>query len=482
METGGMETGDISTQMLFIMIVWVAMVVIVVRSTMRSSAGTIGLPAAYLFATTFLYIGAITYIVPGYSQFATGNLYLKSYDFTESTVIKGTLATLIGIAGFTIGTLLVRSGTNSWRSGEIITVGENYRRALVLGLAGLGVTGFLLNMVHITFPMKDVFLQVGRNAAVVVICLGAVLAVRDGRGYKSWAMWAAVIPLTYLIVWGFVSYGFIVFTIFVGFWFSILASRRLSRKKIAFSAFIITYVLLSVFVGYMSFRAELREVIWGGAGYGERVSAIFNAFANTKLLNPFDFESLDWLNIRLNQYIFVGKAIEYHDQVPDLWLNGKSLLLSLIAWIPRVFWPGKPQMGGNHFVAEHTGMTFSDSATFGAGPVFEFYVNFGYVGIFIGFVVLGYILRLIDARASISLRQGRLHSFARLFTVGISIIAPLSEIFFVVSSAVASWLVIDAMARVIRTIVGDNGRSLPSNQSFLADDPRQSMPKAPPRQ
>ena len=169
------------------------------------------------------------------------------------------------------------------------------------------------------------------------------------------------------------------------------------------------------------------------------------------MLGPGNLAALDWLAIRLNQTMMVGKVVEWHAHHPELRLHGGTLWVVALAWVPRLFWPGKPEMGGSAFMAEHTGRSFSESSTFGSGPVIEFYVNFGYPGIFLGFVALGLCLRWLDRRASTALRRGDLFGFLIWFTAGIAFIAPTSMMMFVGSSALMALILLGALRTVVLT-------------------------------
>ena len=474
-----MDPSNISSKMSMIAIVWITLLVITSRNTIHSKDGSVGLPIAFLLSMTFFYIGAFIYIIPDYSPFVTGNLYLIHYNFTEQTVLSGTIAAVIGIAGFTTGCLLagIFNERGNTQAPQLVSVDPKYRRTLFLLLGGIAVTSFFLNALPPIFPMQQVFAQVGRNIAIPLICLGAVLSVRhdDRRHYLNWILLAAVIPVIYLVVWGFLSYGFIIFTIFASFWLAVIASRRIGFLRMSTSVVLITYILISVFVAYMSFREELRQVIWSESNLTTRFFAIFESFSKTTLFNPFDFESLDWLNTRLNQAIFVGKATEYLEARPESYLNGETLLLALFAWVPRTLWPGKPEMGSNDFIETFTGMQFSESAVFGTGPVFEFYVNFGHVGVFLGFVVLGLIIRYLDKQALIAMKKGRLLDFIRFFTVAIAFIAPLTELFFIISTAIATWLLINSLKPVMRSL--SRRYSQPFSSKSASSMPRNTIRK-----
>jgi hypothetical protein len=447
---------DITVEVWAITVVWVALLVAVSRMTFRAAEGSVGLPLAMLLSTTFGYCGFIAYAVPGYSHNrGDGNAYLQGYMFTEETVLIGLLATVIGLVGFTAGCSLATSRNrqistaNTWVLLPLIN--SAYRKKFMLWFGGFALSGFVLSHFRgsIDIPMVSAVSLVGRNVATVIICLGAALAVHADkrRTYWGWCVLAVAIPAFYIIAWGFTSYGFFAFMVFAAFWLAVLARPDISAAKIGMGAALLFYSMLSVFVAWMSFRDTLR------AGEddttSQRLNVIIDGFSKAELLSVNNFASLDWLNIRLNQYVFVGKVIEWHQIFPDLRLYGESLFIAIFAFVPRALWPGKPELGGSQFMAKHTGMTFSQGTTFGSGPVVEFYANFGYVGVFVGFLLLGFVVRKIDLAAIHGLRQGDLFEFGRWLTVGLAFNEPLTDFFFFVNTALISWLVMTALRHVM---------------------------------
>jgi hypothetical protein len=440
-----MLSPNVSEQIVFVAFVWVALIVFVARLTARSGSGTAGLPLAFLIALSFLHCGFIVYAVPGYSHVRVDeNLYLRSYDFTAETVLKGTYASLLGVLGFSIGAMFFGKRVSAAAGGQIAPLAPAQRRRILVLLLGLGAAGFLLTALQVNFPMAQALFQVLRNLAVTAICLGpAMILMYDRR--RAWPHWlwaAAAIPTTYIVVWGFTSYGFIVFSIFISFWLCVLASRRIGALTIGAASGVVFVGLLSAFVAWMSARDRVREVVWTGGGIGERLAVIGEAIRNIEILQPSNFLSLDWLNIRLNHNIFVGKVLEWHERFPDLKMQGEQLVLIPFALVPRQLWPGKPEMGGSDLLATHSGMRFSESATFGAGPIVEFYVNFGMIGIFFGMLLLGLVVRWIDVKAISSLKRSEMIDFAKWFTVGIAFVAPLTELFFMVNTAMMAFIVL----------------------------------------
>ncbi len=57
-------------------------------------------------------------------------------------------------------------------------------------------------------------------------------------------------------------------------------------------------------------------------------------------------------------------------------------------------------------MARATGLRFAAGTSVGAGQALEFYVNFGWAGVVIGFVLLGLVLGALDAGLGTGLSQG----------------------------------------------------------------------------
>lgn len=73
---------------------------------------------------------------------------------------------------------------------------------------------------------------------------------------------------------------------------------------------------------------------------------------------------------------------------------GYQLLGALFFWVPRSFWPEKP-LGTGYMVHDALGFSFLNVS----GPLWaEMYINFGVIGIFVGFFILGRISYSFDRR------------------------------------------------------------------------------------
>jgi hypothetical protein len=430
-------------QLLLIALSWVLLCYYVSRICNRSVEGSVGLPIAFLITMTFMYGGALVYLVPGYSH--VDNDYLLSLDFTDEMVAQGCFASVLGIAGIAFGCrIATRPGRMKSGDGRLSAISVEVPGLPIWLVLMVGGLAFALTSVSAGQASIESVLEAARNLAIVGVCLGLSSAHqrKDWRLKYKWLLVASFIPAVYLLGWGFLSYGFIAGSTVLAFTWALRGTtrgHRLSPNRV-FLGVVAFYLILSAFVSYMEARQYLREVLWSDASLEARIAVVFGAMAKASFFNPFDFHQLDLINMRLNQNVFIGKAISWLQSYPDLFQNGGTIVESFFAWIPRVFWPNKPEMGGSSFVSLYTNITLSETTSFGAGPIFELYVNYGYPAIFIGMTVFGAVLRFVDIRCAQALRSGDWPKFVRFFLVGIPLINPLNVFFFMVSSCAAAWI------------------------------------------
>jgi hypothetical protein len=122
------------------------------------------------------------------------------------------------------------------------------------------------------------------------------------------------------------------------------------------------------------------------------------------------------------------------------------MVAAMVAPIPRLLWPDKPVFAGSgNLVSDYTGQKFAEGTSVGVGQVLEFYLNFGYPGTILGFLMLGAILRVVDMVAGYKLVCGNYWGFITWFLPGLAMIQPggsLAEVVGSVASSVVLILVI----------------------------------------
>jgi hypothetical protein len=76
--------------------------------------------------------------------------------------------------------------------------------------------------------------------------------------------------------------------------------------------------------------------------------------------------------------------------------NGRTLSYIPLGFIPRLFWPGKPEFTTGQWVTDNYGHGPQIKSSTGCTWMGEFYFNFGWPGLIIGMAVLGVWFRFLQ--------------------------------------------------------------------------------------
>lgn len=375
---------------------------------LRRAKLSLGLPVAYLFALHLIHVpGAVAHLFDD-TRFLIG---------LESTAI-GIRLTAIASVAFVAGVWIAR--TLRVRLPEKTPADRrSFWTFAVLG--GWGFTYGLSSLRQIPT------LGAGVDKAGGIWMLGVMLGLRDAvrrRNRAHMALWLAalaVFPLVTLMFSGFLSYGSTAVIV-------VLASLTITARSIA-RVFLTTAVAVvlgvSLFVTYFQNRTELRETVWGGAALEDRVDVSAGLVTNFQLFDFSNREHLLALDMRLNQNYFAGRAAARLKNGEVEYLRGASIVEGVLALVPRALWPGKPIYAGSpKIVGEMTGLTLSQTTSFGVGNVMEFHINFGIPGVLLGFAVLGFGLAWLDRRAAICDASGNVGRTVVFFLPAVALIQP----------------------------------------------------------
>ena len=245
-----------------------------------------------------------------------------------------------------------------------------------------------------------------------------------------------LLPLLTLISGGFIGYGIYFMLAILSLYFQITRFRR----AILLVAPIIGWLGLSLGVAYLDGRSEIREAVWyQQSGLGDRLERVFDIFEDFELYSWNDENHVRNIDMRLNQNLIVGMAV---DQVESsqvaLAYGGTAPLWSLI---PRVLWPDKPSVGGGRDVVSHyTGLYFQPGTSVGAGQPFEFFVNFGWAGLVAGFIFWGILLAHLDHRLARGLRQSDPKQLLYYGMPGIALLQPGGNLMEILVSFIAAMI------------------------------------------
>ena len=89
-------------------------------------------------------------------------------------------------------------------------------------------------------------------------------------------------------------------------------------------------------------------------------------------------------------------------------------------------------------VSEFTGLDFAEGTSVGAGQVFEFYINFGTIGVIGGFLLYGWIFGWMDLQIIESLYRGDQRRFLFWFMICLALLKPGGNLLEIAVSAVSS--------------------------------------------
>jgi hypothetical protein len=394
---------------------------VVVVVLLRRDGVSLGLPISYLGSLLLIHVpGAIVHL------FDSNNLLIQQRPFTE----VGIGLTALGAVCFVIGVALA-----NLRKHPVVPRPANrttFARFCLIGGAIATIGSFLF-----AFPSIRAIVERGGLIWMLAIVVGLRGAVMRSDRVATWRWLGALIiyPVLMLIFGGFLSYG-------VAAMITVLAAVVVvarSKARVAIACIVASIVGISVFLSYFENRTEIRGAVWGGAPVETRVGVSLDAFRQIKLFNPANEEHLAAINARLNQNYFAGLAATRISNGDAQYLYGKTIQDGFLAIIPRVFWPDKPiEAGSGTIVSDMTGLQLSRSTSFGVGNVMEFQINFGIPGIVIGFLLLGFVLRKLDRKATQSYEGGELGNSIVYYLPAVAMIQPNGSMVEVIGGAVSA--------------------------------------------
>jgi hypothetical protein len=344
--------------------------------------------------TLSYFLGLSLIHVPGALAYAVVPSFLNGQEETA----LGFEMTLVGMGAFVLGAAVVRVLSTQ----KIPTADQPsswiYREALAglsikMTIAGLlsyfvvlPVSAFVPSLTSLVSPLTALLII----GLWIQLYLGVIL--NDYRRLCGAFLMTLLLPVLTTVAGGFINFG-VYWSLSIISFFFVMSPRRTWMLAVAP---VFVYLALSLFVTYMRDRAEIREVVWQeDAGFADRIARVGKTISTFEFLDFTNPQHVYALDDRLNQNFFVGLAIERKEaDAFDFEYGGTVPVWALV---PRFIWPAKPAVGGGRTVVEDvTGLDLDENSSFGAGQVLEFYVNFGWLGVVLGFLGLGVLFRRLD--------------------------------------------------------------------------------------
>jgi hypothetical protein len=451
-----------SSKLILYLIVWmIAAGVVFLRQLGRNAVGA-GLSLAYLLNLWLLHwVASTLYALPGYSFYyhedvlagleqsvwavvAFGASYvIFSHVLSRSPKSRGSMAARDLTDGAKslgeskqVGSLQVISIQQPPKSkSHIEYISDSKLTNIYIGI-GLGC--YLLSVSGLgSLPTVTALVTGATNLAVVGLMLKSWRAWSRGdkKSFRLWVTLASAYPLLTIITQGFIGFG-IFNTILV---FTFVAGFYRPRWKLVIMGLAIGYLGLSMYVTYMRDRNDIRSSVWGGESYSSRLDQLKATFGEAEFFNINKDEHLERIDLRLNQNSLVGASVHYLDSGRVAFAKGETLWQALLAFVPRVIWPSKPvSAGSGDLVSKYTGYYFAEGTSVGVGQVMEFYINFGRLGVIIGFLAIGFAIALVDKRAEECLSQNDWIQFTCWYLPGAAMMQVGGSLVEVTASAGAS--------------------------------------------
>jgi hypothetical protein len=428
-------------------ILWGILLLFTLARITRARYGSVGLPFAFIYSYTVAHAGALVYLADWYEP--STNAYLQSWGFNRETVAAGLEVSCLAMIAASIGNVVAERWIPARlraRGGQEVTPRTLQRGSLILLSIGLIVLliGGALGRTGIALHGLQAALASLQNLFVVGACglvLHRYVTVGARRAMVLAGVFALLTPAVLLVTTAILAESIGTAMVIMSFYLT-LRTRRVNSFSRNLAIVLASGVLGFFFaVFYLQSRGSIRNVVWGGSSIQSAVEVTLSSASRFDVDSAFTPESFALLDSRLDQNILIGLAVEYLETHPDDYDNGATVGLALLGWVPRFLWPNKPVAGGSEFVTKFTGIDFSRGTTVGAGPIFELYVNYGYLGVTFGFLLLGGLLRLIDVAAYRALRGGDLARFAQYMCAGIVFVSSLISLLFLVTGVAAALLI-----------------------------------------
>ncbi len=440
-------------------VLWVIAVIVVIAVRLRLHQRSTGLVLAYMANLWLIHWpAALTYLFP------------ITAGAEAERVIEGFHSSTLGIMGFAVGAVLfapflvrvIQPPRSHTPTAERRLPDARLPATYVL----IGIASYLV-VTPLLGGIPTVSALTGATTQLIIagFCLGLWYFWHAGqrRKFLLLLLLAFALPMVTILRQGFLGYGAVALITIVAF----IAVFYRPRWRLVLMGTAVAYLGFSFYVTYMRDRGELRASVWGGQSAVERIARLSQTLTGIEWFNPANPDHILRVTGRLNQNYLVGAAIERIEGGSRNLANGETVWHAFLSLIPRVVWPEKPLRAGSpDIVTNYTGISFARGTSVGIGQVMEFYINFGQIGVVLGFVVLGIVITMIDTWAGMRLWAGDWLQFAVWYLTGLAMIQAGGSLIEVVSSAGAAMVAVMLVNRyVVRLRLGPPRQAEPMHQN-----------------
>jgi hypothetical protein len=392
-----------------VLFLWFAGLGVLLFQAWSRKRGSLGLSVAYWFQLWLIHwLGGFIHV-----------LSLQTGEHHQDTLV-GFQVTGYAIGGLVCGTIVARllmrgPVARPWEQGLGDDQTGLFRKYIVIG----GLLCFVFDRVAMYIPSCSALAGSGLGVLTAGFSFLWFWRWREGRPGGHWRVLGSIVlvPFLTVLVHGLMGIGVAVI-LNMGAFVAVYFKPRWLVVVLGVAALLAG---ITIFPGYMAAREEMRKSIWHGGSLGERLekmSLIVTGWQGFDLENK---QHLELIDSRLNQNFLVGAASRYMERQNIPFAGGETLANALLALIPRVVWPDKPQWAGSgDLVTRYTGIKFASGTSVGIGHLMELYINFGRPGVFLGCFLLGIMFATLDVKGATWLARGEWKKVTLAYVVGLS--------------------------------------------------------------
>lgn len=351
----------------------------------RLIANTISRQAALMDYSFYVFVLTFFAVVP-ILQLGAGEFpLLSSYTYSDDVVFETQLRVLLGMGFYELGRWVCRRGRTSWLTGSAHS-DISPKRTRCLGLSALAIT-VLGVAVYGLAPFFD-----SRDALAVAI-YGAP---NDGyRVYESSNRGLGSLIVAGLTVPAFVALAYLLAS---GRWrhrrglaLLLVLSNLVVNNPISNARYWTAIVLAGVGGALLDLRSPQRRRL---AGLALLLVTLFS-FTHLDAFRrvggaQFASEGIADLMLSSPDYAMFQQELNATAYIARSgFSDGEQVLGAIGVYVPRALWTSKPPDTGD-VVGADAGFNVSSSLWT------EFYVDFGYVGLALGFMALGWTYQRLD--------------------------------------------------------------------------------------